>query len=82
MNTLIINDPNTFTYLNFTELINIKKQISELMNNYKLIIDNYDSMLNNINKNIYEKCVHVWVIDHTVQNERTEYKCSQCNLSR
>jgi hypothetical protein len=82
MNNLIINDPNTFTYLKFTELINLKTQISELMNNYKLIINNYDTMLNNINKNIYEKCVHVWVIDHTSSFEHTEYICSLCNLNK
>ena len=82
MNTQIINDPNAFTYLQFTELINLKKQISQLMNNYKLIIENYDTMLNNINKNIYDKCVHVWQIDHTASFEHTEYICSQCNLHK
>ena len=82
MNNLIINDSNTLTYLKFTELINLKKQISELMNNYKLIIDNYETMLNNINKNIYEKCVHVWQIDHTSYSEHTEYICSLCKLNK
>jgi len=82
MNNIITNDLNSYSSLDTQELLDIKNKINTLISNYKLIINNYDNLLNTINKNIYDKCNHNWIIDHYSINEHTEYTCSYCNLNK
>jgi hypothetical protein len=35
-----------------------------------------------LKKEIFSKCEHKWVVDHSCFSEHTEYICSLCNLSK
>ena len=71
---------NMFTTID--ELIIMRTKINEQIQNYKIMLNHYDNLIDTVNKEIYIKCKHEWTIDRSNSNEHTEYICSLCNLSK
>jgi len=70
-------------YMTNDEVISILNQIDKMneeINNCYNKINNLNTDINNLKTILRNYCNHKPMIDHTMNNEKTEYICSVCKI--